>query len=127
MYRNTGIKVDFINLAGGIDIPFLPEDSPADIEEISYCIKKAYDETIVKAGLHPILLFTELGIYITGPYGYFVSSVLHVKKTYKNFIGLDALHRWISKDDSTCRNTRGLFCYLEILNANRKVLLHLEL
>jgi diaminopimelate decarboxylase len=90
LYKNTGIKVDFINLAGGLGIPFLPEDSPTDIEAISYCIKKAYDETIVNAGLAPISLFTELGIYMTGPYGYFVTSVLHVKKTYKNFLGLDA-------------------------------------
>ena len=90
LYSNTGIKVDFINLAGGIGIPFLPEDSPTDIEAISHCIKKAYDETIVHAGLAPISLFTELGIYMTGPYGYFVSSVLHLKKTYKNFVGLDA-------------------------------------
>ncbi|AOT69480.1 diaminopimelate decarboxylase family protein [Geosporobacter ferrireducens] len=90
LYNNTGIKVDFINLAGGLGIPFLPDDSPANIEAISYSIKKAYDETIVAAGLDPISLFTELGIYMTGPYGYFVSSVLHVKKTYKNFLGLDA-------------------------------------
>jgi len=90
LYKNTGIKVDFINLAGGIGIPFLPEDSPTDIDAISCCIKRAYDEIIVTAGLAPISLFTELGIYMTGPYGYFVSSVLHVKKTYKNFLGLDA-------------------------------------
>jgi len=90
LHKNTGIKVDFINLAGGLGIHFLPEDSPTDIEAIGHCIKKAYDETIINAGLAPISLFTELGIYMTGPYGYFVSSVLHVKKTYKNFIGLDA-------------------------------------
>lgn len=90
LYNNTGIKVDFINLAGGIGISYLPEDSPTDIEAISNCIKKAYEETIVDAGLSPISLFTEFGIYMTGPYGYFVSSVLHVKKTYKNFLGIDA-------------------------------------
>jgi diaminopimelate decarboxylase len=90
LYKNTGIKVDFINLAGGLGIPFLPEDTPADIEAIIGCIKEAYDETIGNAGLDPISLFTELGIYMTGPYGYFVSTVLHVKKTYKNFLGLDA-------------------------------------
>jgi len=90
LYKTTGIKVDFINLAGGIGIPFLPEDSKADITAISSCIKKAYDETIVSSGLAPISLFTELGIYMTGPYGYFVSTVLHVKKTYKDFLGLDA-------------------------------------
>ena len=90
LYKNTGIKVDFINLAGGLGIPFLSEDSKADIDAISYCIKNAYDQTIVNSGLAPISLFTELGIYMTGPYGYFVASVLHVKKTYKDFLGLDA-------------------------------------
>lgn len=90
LYEITKIKVEFINLAGGIGIPFLPEDSPADIEAVSRCIKKAYDETITAAGLDPISLFTEFGIFMTGPYGYFVSSVLHVKKSYKNFLGLDA-------------------------------------
>lgn len=90
LYENTKIKIEFINLAGGLGIPFLPEDPPADIEAVSSCIKKAYDETIAAAGLDPISLFTELGIFMTGPYGYFVSSVLHVKKTYKHFLGLDA-------------------------------------
>ncbi|MDP4089724.1 MAG: diaminopimelate decarboxylase, partial [Bacillota bacterium] len=90
LYENTKIKVEFVNLAGGLGIPFLYEDSPADIEIVSSCIKKAYDETITAAGLDPISLFTELGIFMTGPYGYFVSSVLHVKKSYKTFLGLDA-------------------------------------
>ena len=90
LYENTKIKVEFINLAGGLGIPFLYEDSPADIDAVSECIKKAYDETIKAAGLDPISLFTELGIFMTGPYGYFVSSVLHVKKSYKTFLGLDA-------------------------------------
>jgi diaminopimelate decarboxylase len=90
LYENTKIKVEFINLAGGLGIPFLPEDPPTDLEAVSSCIKKAYDETITAAGLDPISLFTELGIFMTGPYGYFVSSVLHAKKTYKHFLGLDA-------------------------------------
>lgn len=90
LFRATGIKVEFINLAGGLGIPFRPEDSAADIEAVSQSIKQAYDEVIVSAGLDPLPLFSELGIYMTGPYGYFVSSVLHVKKTYKEFIGLDA-------------------------------------
>lgn len=90
LYKNISIKVDFINLAGGLGIPFIPEDSKANLEAISFNIKEAYDETIVKVGLAPISLFTELGIYMTGPYGYFVSTVLHVKRTYKNFLGLDA-------------------------------------
>lgn len=90
LYRATGIRVEFMNLAGGMGIPFSPEDSQCSIEQTSHCIKQAYENTIVRSGLDPIPLFTELGIYMTGPFGYFVSSVLHLKSTYKDFAGLDA-------------------------------------
>jgi diaminopimelate decarboxylase len=90
LYRKTGARIEFINLAGGIGIPHKPDETVADIEALGNYIKNAYDDVIVGGGLHPISLFTELGIFMTGPYGYFVSSVLHVKKTFKQFIGLDA-------------------------------------
>jgi diaminopimelate decarboxylase len=90
LYEKTGIAIEFVNLAGGIGIPYHEEEEPTDIEAISYHIKDAYDNTIGKSSLPPVSLFTELGINMTGPYGYFVSKVLHVKKTYKTFIGLDA-------------------------------------
>jgi diaminopimelate decarboxylase len=90
LYEKTGIAVDFVNLAGGIGIPYRAEDEPANIEAISQQIKKAYYETIGKSALHPVSLYMELGIYMTGPYGYFVSRVLHVKQTYRTFVGLDA-------------------------------------
>lgn len=85
----AGITLEFINLAGGIGIPY-KEDSPADIEAISWHIKAAYDEVLGTAGLTSLPLYLELGIFMTGPYGYFVSSVLHVKETVKTFLGLDA-------------------------------------
>lgn len=90
LYRETGIKAEFINFAGGLGIPFGPEEAAADIQQVSLSIRQAYDEIITGAGLDPVPLYSEFGIYMTGPYGYFVSSVLHLKKTYKNFVGLDA-------------------------------------
>jgi diaminopimelate decarboxylase len=90
LFEKAGIVIDFVNLAGGIGIPYHAEDEPTDIEAISMQIKKAYDETIGKSTLPPVSLYTELGIYMTGPYGYFVSRVLYVKQTYKAFVGLDA-------------------------------------
>jgi len=90
IFREPGIKVDFINFAGGVGIPYKPEDGETDIEAISDAIRKAYEKTIVRSGLHPVDVFTELGLYMTGPHGYFVTSVLHVKETYKRFAALDA-------------------------------------
>lgn len=90
LFEKTGIVIDFVNLAGGIGIPYHADDEPANIEVISQQIKTAYDETIGKSALPPVSLYTELGIYMTGPYGYFVSRVLHVKRTYKTFVDLDA-------------------------------------
>jgi diaminopimelate decarboxylase len=90
IHQRTGIQFEFINLAGGLGIPYL-EDTPApDINEVGCIIHKAYDDILGAAGLTPIPLYLEFGIFMTGPYGYFVSSVLHVKETYKKFLGLDA-------------------------------------
>jgi len=90
IYKETGIKLDFINFAGGLGIPYKNDAPAADIELVSLRIKAAYDEILVASGLAPIPLYLELGIFMTGPYGYFVSSVLHIKETYKRFVGLDA-------------------------------------
>jgi diaminopimelate decarboxylase len=90
LYKATGMKADFINLAGGAGIPYLPEEPETDIFGISRRIEEAYCETLGAAGLSPVPLYTELGIHMTGPFGYFVSTVLHAKKTYRSFLGLDA-------------------------------------
>lgn len=88
--RRAEINFEFINLAGGLGIPYKEEEDSADIEAISYAIKEAYEEVLLPAG-HPLIpLYLELGIFMIGPYGYFVSSVLHKKETNKTFIGMDA-------------------------------------
>ena len=84
------IKFEFVNIGGGIGIPYRPEQKRINLNVMSQGIKKKYNEIIVGNGLAPLKLFTECGRYITGPYGYLVARVLHIKDTYKKFAGLDA-------------------------------------
>ena len=88
--ERLGIKLEFINLGGGLGIPYKPEDIALNYDTLAEGIKKAYDETVVKNNLDGIKIFFECGRIITGPYGYLVASVLHLKRTYKDFIGCDA-------------------------------------
>ena len=90
VYNKTGVKVEFVNLGGGIGIPYKPEQEPVSYDRIAEGIKKAYDVIIVGNNLHPIRIFTECGRVITGPYGYLITKVRHIKHTYKDFIGTDA-------------------------------------
>lgn len=90
IYQNTGIRIEVVNLGGGIGIPYRPEEKRVDINLVSGKIKKAYEEKIVKHGLAPVRINMELGRMITGPFGFLVSTVLHKKETYKSYIGLDA-------------------------------------
>ncbi|MDL2235241.1 diaminopimelate decarboxylase [Christensenellaceae bacterium OttesenSCG-928-L17] len=85
----TGANIAFVNLSGGIGIPYLPAQQPADIEWVGSAVKEAYEETIVAAGMQ-VAIYTELGRYITGPYGYLVTTAIHEKEIYKHYIGLDA-------------------------------------
>ncbi len=88
--QSLDIHFDFINIGGGIGIPYRPEQEPVDIEYISRGIKQAYQEKIEGSALHPLKLYMETGRMITGPYGYLVSRVLHIKDTYKLYVGLDS-------------------------------------
>lgn len=90
IYQTTGIKIEFVNFGGGIGIPYRPEEDRVDLKLLSREIKRAYEEKIVGAGLAPVRVTMELGRAITGPFGYLVSTVLHKKEIYKNYIGLDA-------------------------------------
>ncbi|MBI2653847.1 diaminopimelate decarboxylase [Candidatus Woesearchaeota archaeon] len=90
VYQKTGIKLEFINLGGGIGIPYKLEDKPVSYENIARGVKNAYNNIIVKNNLHPVKIFMECGRLITGTYGYLVTRVLHLKHTYKNFVGTDA-------------------------------------
>ncbi|MEA5059633.1 MAG: diaminopimelate decarboxylase [Candidatus Pelethousia sp.] len=87
--EQAGVEVSFIDLSGGVGIPYLPEQAPVDIAAIGEAVRKVYERLAMPNGLHP-RLFTELGRYITGPYGYLVSTVLHEKNTHKHYLGLDA-------------------------------------
>ena len=88
--QELGIAFEFVNLGGGIGIPYKPEQQPVDLVRVGQGIKQAYEEKIVANGLHPLRIAMECGRMITGPYGYLVSTALHKKAIYKNYVGLDA-------------------------------------
>ncbi len=89
--KNTlGIRIEVVNLGGGIGIPYRPEQEPVDLEYIGQEIRKVYDAIIVPNGLDPLKIALECGRVITGPYGYLVSRVLHQKEIYKSYVGLDS-------------------------------------
>jgi len=88
--KTEGISIEFVNIGGGIGIPYRPEQEPVDLDAVSQGIRKAYESIVVPAGMHPLRLSMECGRMITGPYGYLVSRVLHHKNTYKRYAGLDA-------------------------------------
>jgi len=88
--RQLKIQFEFVNIGGGVGIPYRPEQKRIDLPAMSRGIKEKYEKIIMAGGLGPIKIYTECGRYITGPYGYLVSKVLHIKDTYKKFAGLDA-------------------------------------
>ena len=88
--KEVGIRFEFANLGGGIGIPYKNEHKPVDIEKVSAGIKDLYEKLIVANQLDPLKIFFESGRVITGPYGFLVSKVLHIKETYKKYAGLDS-------------------------------------
>ena len=88
--KRLDIHVEFVNIGGGLGIPYRPEEEPLDVAAIGAGIHKLYDEMMVPAGLGDVHMMTESGRFITGPAGWLVSTVLHEKKTYKDYIGLDS-------------------------------------
>jgi len=77
-------------MGGGIGIPYRPEQIAVPYGQIAEEVHDAYDTRIVRNGLRPPSLFMECGRVITGAYGYLVSTVQHLKHTYKDYVGLDA-------------------------------------
>lgn len=86
----VGIRFEFVNLGGGIGIPYRPEHRGVDFDAISEGVRRAYEEKIAAKGLAPLKIYMECGRMVTGPYGYLVSKVLHKKETYRKYVGLDA-------------------------------------
>jgi diaminopimelate decarboxylase len=88
--QTVGIRFEFINLGGGIGIPYRPNQNPVDLGIVSQGIRRYYEELICANNLAPLRILMENGRMVTGPYGYLVTTVLHQKTIYKNYIGLDA-------------------------------------
>ena len=88
--EKVGIEIEFANLGGGIGIPYRPSDQPVDLDFMSRGIEKLYQERIVANGLNSLRVYFESGRAMTGPFGFLVSKVLHIKKTYKQYAGLDS-------------------------------------
>ncbi|MDD6794440.1 MAG: diaminopimelate decarboxylase [Clostridiaceae bacterium] len=88
--KKTGVHIKFINLSGGIGIPYEPDKEPNDIFKIGESVKKVYEEILIPEGMGDISIFTELGRFMLGPYGHLVTTVLHEKHIHKEYIGVDA-------------------------------------
>lgn len=88
--EKTGVTLSFINLSGGVGVPYTPDKEPNDILEIGAGVHKVYDEVLVPAGMGDVKIFTELGRFMLAPYGHLVTKAIHEKHTYKEYIGVDA-------------------------------------
>ena len=90
LHRETGADIRFINLSGGIGIPYRPDDTANNIAAIGEGVRRKYEEILVPAGMGDVAIFTELGRFMLGPYGCLVTKAIHEKHTYKEYIGVDA-------------------------------------
>ncbi len=88
--EKTGANITFINLSGGIGIPYRPDQEPNDIMAIGEGVRKVYEEVLVPEGMNEVAIFTELGRFMMGPYGGLVTKAVHEKHIYKEYIGCDA-------------------------------------
>ena len=88
--EETGVKLSFINLSGGVGVAYRPEQTPNDILKIGEGVRKVYEEILVPAGMGDVAIYTELGRFMLAPYGQLVTKAIHEKHTYKEYIGVDA-------------------------------------
>jgi len=90
LYFEVGIKLNFVNLGGGIGIPYRPDDQPVDLSRIGKGIRDKYGTMIAETALHPLQVLMENGRMITGPNGYLITQAIHEKNIYKSYVGVDA-------------------------------------
>lgn len=90
LQSDTGAHITFINLSGGIGIPYHPDQTPNDIKAIGEGVRKVYEEVLVPAGMGDVAIYTELGRFMLAPYGHLVTRAIHEKHTHKEYIGVDA-------------------------------------
>ncbi len=90
LQRETGVHISFINLSGGVGVPYRPDQQPNDIMAIGEGVRQAYEEILTPAGMGDVAIFTEMGRFILAPYGCLVTQCIHQKHTHKEYIGCDA-------------------------------------
>lgn len=90
LQQETGAHIAFVNLSGGIGIPYRPDEEPNDIGAIGDGVRKAFEDTLIPAGMGDVAIYTELGRYMLGPYGQLVTKVIHEKHIHKEYLGVDA-------------------------------------
>ena len=88
--KETGADIRFINLSGGIGVPYRPDQEENDIFVIAEGVRKAFEEILVPAGMGDVAIYTELGRFMLAPYGHLITQVIHEKHTHKEYIGCDA-------------------------------------
>ena len=88
--EETGVHIAFINLSGGVGIPYLPDQEKNDIYAIGEGVRQAYEEVLVPNGMDDVAIYTEMGRFMMGPYGHLVTTAIHQKHIYKEYIGCDA-------------------------------------
>lgn len=90
LQKDTGCHISFINLSGGVGIPYKPGDPENDILEIGEGVRRVYEEVLVPAGMGDVAIYTEMGRFMTGPYGALITRAIHEKNIMKHYIGVDA-------------------------------------
>ncbi|WP_313528051.1 diaminopimelate decarboxylase [Anaerotignum sp.] len=88
--KELDIHIAFINLSGGVGVPYRPEETPCDIMAIGEGVRQAYEEILEAEGMGDVAIFTEMGRYMLAPYGSLIATAIHAKHIYKEYIGLDA-------------------------------------
>ena len=88
--EEIGVHITFINLSGGVGIPYLPDQAPNDILAIGEGVRRVYEEILVPNGMDDVAIYTEMGRFMMAPYGHLVTQAIHEKHIYKEYIGVDA-------------------------------------
>ncbi|AFV22289.1 diaminopimelate decarboxylase [Methanolobus psychrophilus R15] len=117
--RELDIRFEFVNLGGGIGIPYRPEQQRVSYDAITTGVQKEYDERIRANGLHPLRIYLECGRVITGPYGYLVTTVRHLKHIYKDYVGTDA-----SMANLMRPGIYGAYHHITVLGKEKQALTH---
>lgn len=115
IYNELGIKFEFINIGGGLGIPYKENEERLNIEEISDYMKKSYDTKIIASGHGDVSVVMESGRYISGPFGYLVTTLIHTKDTYKKYAGVDATMANLMRP-----GMYGAYHYISVLGKKEK-------